>query len=70
VLVVGLTYRVNWSLSGGNTALPAQIYSNASQPFDAAVNRAWGAALTLVTIVLIMTLVGRFIAARFAIKER
>lgn len=70
VLVVGLTYRVNWHLSGGNTALPAQIYNNATQPFDNAVNRAWGAALALVTIVLITTLVGRFVAARFAIKDR
>lgn len=70
VLVVGLTYRPNWSLFKGNTALPAQIYSNAQQPFDAAVNRAWGAALTLVVIVLITTLIGRFIANRFAIRER
>ena len=70
VLVVGLTYKTNWSLFGGNTALPAQIFANASQPFEASVNRAWGAALTLVVIVLITTLIGRFIANRFAIKER
>jgi len=70
VLVVGITYRVNWSLSGGNTSLPAQIFRNASEPFDPAVNRAWGAALTLVVIVLLTTLIGRFVANRFAIKER
>lgn len=70
VLVVGLTYRTNWSLSGENTALPAQIFSLASQPFQASVDRAWGAALTLVAIVLATTLIGRFIANRFAIKER
>ena len=70
VLVVGLTYRTNWDFFGGNTALPAQIYRNASEPYDAAVDRAWGAALTLVVIVLITTLIGRFIANRFAIKER
>jgi phosphate transport system permease protein len=70
LLVVGLTQRVNWSLSGSNTALPVQIYRNATEPFEAAINRAWGAALTLVTIVLITTLVGRLIANRFAIKER
>jgi phosphate transport system permease protein len=52
------------------TALPAQIYNNAQEPFEAAWNRAWGAALTLVVIVLITTLIGRFIASRFAIKER
>lgn len=71
VLVVGITYRVNWSLTdGGNTSLPAQIFSNASQPFQGAADRAWGAALTLVVIVLVTTLIGRFIASRLAIKER
>jgi phosphate transport system permease protein len=71
VLVMGTTLRTNWSLfKSGNTSLPAQIYENARQPFDTAVDRAWGAALTLVVIVLITTLVGRFIANRFAIKER
>jgi phosphate transport system permease protein len=71
VLVVGITFRPNWSLfNGGNTALPAQIFTNASSPYQPAVDRAWGAALTLVAIVLIVTLIGRFVAARFAIKER
>jgi phosphate transport system permease protein len=70
VLVVGVTTRTNWSLFGANTALPAQIYSNATQPFDTAVDRAWGAALTLVAVVLIVTLIGRLVARRFAIKER
>jgi phosphate transport system permease protein len=70
VLVIGLIYRPNWSLFGANTALPAQIYRNAAEPFAAANDRAWGAALTLVVIVFIMTLIGRFIANRFAIKER
>jgi phosphate transport system permease protein len=71
VLVVGVTIRPNWDLfNKGNTALPAQIFSNASSPYPPAVDRAWGAALTLVAIVLIVTLIGRFIAARYAIKER
>jgi phosphate transport system permease protein len=71
VLVMATTLRVNWSLfDGGNTSLPAQIYRNATEPFQASVDRAWGAALTLVVIVLITTLIGRFIASRFAIKER
>jgi phosphate transport system permease protein len=70
VLVIGAALRPNWSLDGGNTALSVVIYKNATEPFDPAVDRAWGAALTLVTIVLITTLIGRFIASRFAIKER
>jgi phosphate transport system permease protein len=70
VLVVGLTNRINWSLEGSNTALPVQIYRNATEPFAAATDRAWGSALTLVVIVLAATLIGRLIASRFAIKER
>lgn len=70
VLVVGLVTKTNWSLFGSNTALPVQIYRNAQQPFEPAVARAWGAALTLVVIVLLTTLIGRFIANRFAIKQR
>jgi phosphate transport system permease protein len=70
VLVIGLTYRRHWSLFDPNTALPAQIYRNATEPFAPANDRAWGAALTLVAIVFIMTLVGRFVASRYAIKER
>lgn len=70
VLVVGLTNRINWSLEGSNTALPVQIYRNATEPFQAATDRAWGAALTLVVLVLAFTLIGRLVASRFAIKER
>ena len=70
LLVVGLTQRVNWHLSGSNTAQPVQIYRNATEPFEAATDRAWGAALTLVAIVFLTTLLGRLIASRFAIRER
>lgn len=70
VVTAGLTFSANWSLSGSNTALPVQIFSNASQPFLPAQQRAWGAALTLVVIVLTFTIIARLISSRFAIKER
>ncbi|MCW6007897.1 phosphate ABC transporter permease PstA [Micromonospora sp. CPCC 205371] len=71
IFVVGAVNATNLNLfSGENTALPAQIFSNASQPFQIAQDRAWGAALTLIAIVLIFTIIARFIANRFAIKER
>jgi phosphate transport system permease protein len=71
VATVGITFAVNRDLfSGQNTALPAQIFRNASQPFAGAQGRAWGAALTLVVIVLVFTIVARVIVGRFAIKER
>jgi phosphate transport system permease protein len=71
VFVVGITSGTNWNLfDGENTALPAQIFRNASQVFEPAQERAWGAALTLIVIVLVFTIIARIIANRFAIKER
>ena len=66
----GLTFKSNWSLSGQNTALSAQIFRNASQPFPGAQERAWGAALTLVVLVFVLTLVARAVASRFATTDR
>jgi phosphate transport system permease protein len=70
IVTAGVTFSANPNLfQGENTALPAQIYRNATQPFEAAQERAWGAALTLVVIVLLFTIIARAISARFAIKE-
>ena len=71
ITTVGITFAANPNpFDGQNTALPAQIFRNASQPFVAAQGRAWGAALTLVVIVLVFTILARVIVSRFAIKER
>ena len=71
IATVGLTFAVNPNpFDGQNTALPAQIFRNASQPFANAQARAWGAALTLVAVVLIFTILARIVVSRFAIKER
>jgi phosphate transport system permease protein len=71
LFVVGAVNETNWNpFSGENTALTAQIFSNASQPFAVSQDRAWGAALTLIVIVLLFTIIARIIANRFAIKER
>jgi phosphate transport system permease protein len=45
-------------------SLPMQIYNDISTPNDALVERAWGAALALVAIVLITTLLARLFARR------
>ncbi len=70
LFTIGVLYHSNWSLDGPNTALSTQIYSNAQQPFVGAQDRAWGAALTLVLMVFILTFVARLIASRFAIKSQ
>jgi phosphate transport system permease protein len=55
-------------LKGTNTALSAQIFVNARQPFDAAIDRAWGAALTLIVLVFVLTAVARLVARRFTVR--
>ena len=54
---------------GANTALSAQIFGNATSSFAPAQERAWGAALVLVVLTFLLTLVARTIAARFAAKR-
>ncbi len=66
IATAGVTYTSNWKLSGQNTALSAQIFRNASQPFPGAQDRAWGAALTLIAIVFVFTLAARLVASRFS----
>ena len=49
-----------------NTALSVQIFGNATSAFPAAQERAWGAALTLVLLTFLLTLVARVVIARRA----
>jgi phosphate transport system permease protein len=51
--------------SGPDTALPAQIFANATSPYNGAQARAWGAALTLIVIAFILLVGARIITARF-----
>src|SRR5262245_39775410 len=53
LLTIGSTRFLNASFSGVNTALATQIYSNVTQPGGEPL--AWGAALTLIALVLIFT---------------
>ncbi len=71
LFTIGIVYESNWNLfDGGNAALPQLIFSNAQQPYDAAQAKAWGAALTLVFIVLVCTLLARTISSRFSVERR
>jgi phosphate transport system permease protein len=67
---IGIVNRANPSLFGQNTTLSAQIFRNASQPFAGAQSRAWGAALTLVALVFVLTLVARAVSDRVATPTR
>lgn len=45
-------------------SLPIQIFNDVRQAQDRIVDRAWGAALTLVLMILVATLIARFISRR------
>lgn len=61
-------YNPNW-IAEANTALSVQIFNNATSSFVAAQDRAWGAALTLMTLAFLVTLIARVFTARFALKR-
>jgi phosphate transport system permease protein len=71
LFLIGASRSVNWdAFTGPNSALSLQIFTNATTPFVAAQNRAWGAALTLVGLVFILTIIARVVAARFSLKHQ
>jgi phosphate transport system permease protein len=61
---------VNNSLQGPNTALATQIFSNATSPYDPAQARAWGASLTLIAIVFVLTVAARLVTRRLTTPTR
>jgi phosphate transport system permease protein len=68
LFTIGIVYEKNPRLFGENTALSAQIFSNASTSFVAAQQRAWGAGLTLIALVLVLAVVARIVSARFTVR--
>ena len=65
LFTVGLVSKTNTNLfRNQNTSLALQIFSNATQPFKGAQQRAWGAALTLMIIVLIFSIAARLVSSR------
>ncbi len=70
LFTIGAARRINWDVfRGPNTALSLQIWNNAQSPYSPANDRAWGAALTLVVMVFVLTVVARLVASRFSLKH-
>jgi phosphate transport system permease protein len=59
-VVNGTTFNPNDKMN----SLPVQIFTDVGQAQDRLVARAWGAALTLVLLVLVLTLIARLVARR------
>jgi phosphate transport system permease protein len=65
------TTEINRDLfNGPNTALSTQIFVNATSPYEGAQARAWGASLTLIAIVFVLTVAARLITRRLTSSKR
>lgn len=70
LFTIGFVNAKNTDLmSGANTALSTQIFKNAISLFPGQQNRAWGAALTLIGIVFVFTILARIISTVLARKH-
>lgn len=66
LLTIGIAAEVNWDLFDGRMAtLPVFAYRQYSQG-GIGVDRAWGAALALIVIVMVLNIAARMLAKRFA----
>jgi phosphate transport system permease protein len=64
LFAAGATNVSTTNLGQFMNSLPTQIYKDVTSPTESVVNRAWGAALALVTMILILNLIARLIARR------
>jgi phosphate transport system permease protein len=64
LFTAGATFFATANINAQMNSLPLQIFTDISSPRSEVVARAWGAALTLVAIILILNLAARFVARR------
>jgi phosphate transport system permease protein len=64
LFTASLVNATNFDLSKATNSLPLQIFSDVQQAQDRLQQRAWGAALTLVVLILLLTLIARLVARR------
>jgi len=56
--------------TGPQESLPLFVFSEAGQPNNTAVDRAWSGALTLIILVLVLTTAARLLTRRSALRGR
>jgi phosphate transport system permease protein len=71
LLILGpYTTSINMDLLHGNmAALPTMINQDRNQALDPALDRVWSAALTLIIVVMVLSLIGRLIARSGTVKR-
>jgi phosphate transport system permease protein len=70
LVTIAVVNRPNPNIfSGANTALAPQIFQGALDPNLGVQQRAWAAALTLILLVFVFTVIARWISSRFALRH-
>jgi phosphate transport system permease protein len=64
LFTVSVAFGLTGNLNGIMNSLPMQIFGDITSPRDVVVARAWGAALTLVALVLLLNLIARAYSRR------
>jgi phosphate transport system permease protein len=64
LFTVAFVNGVSYDLGERMNSLPLQIFNDVGQAQDRLVQRAWGAALTLVLMILVVTLIARLVQRR------
>ena len=64
LFTVSTAFVLTGSLSSQMNTLPVQIFGDITSPRSAVNDRAWGAALTLVALILILNLIARAVSRR------
>ena len=64
LFTAGATHQTTTNLGSFMNSLPVQIYDDVTSPTAAVVDRAWGAALTLVVMILVLNLIARVVSRR------
>jgi phosphate transport system permease protein len=64
LFTVSAAFVLSGNLNSQLNTLPVQIFTDITNPRSVIVTRAWGAALTLVALVLILNVIARLIARR------
>jgi phosphate transport system permease protein len=64
LFTIGAAHVATADLGQPMNSLPTQIFSDLGQNTDTFINRAWGAALTLVAMILILNVIARAVSRR------
>jgi len=68
LFTAGVTEKTSFSLNQPMNSLPIQIFTDVTSATNAVVTRAWGAALLLVTLILLLNLAARLVARRSQLR--